>query len=305
MPQKELQNLLSLQNLQKIQDNYSTALGIPISIRDSEGNPLTKPSNVSHLWELIHAAPAAENNLISAFKIAIEKSNRTNQITIFERHPDTHAFLAPISNNGRIIAHFIGGLVRFGNPNLAIAEAQTRILQTDLNTYLDAYLHLPLFTKERLEAAANLIKNIGSTLSNLDSRCEQQNTPKESIKSIRDKRYRQFFEYSNDGMYVADFATGEILEANQSIAEMLHYSSPKELTGLITTNFYLHPADRQNFLKIIAEKKSIQNWIAHLITSTGEEKCFETNSTLIKDHTGKEVVQGTLREIHSRHHRTL
>ncbi len=173
MKLKEIKNLLSLQTLQRIQDNYSTALGIPISIRNEEGEPLTKLSNVSKLWDLIHSRPFAETKLTTILKEAIEKCNRTSQVIIFERHPNTHAFLAPITNNGRVIAYFVGGLVRYGNPDLNIAEQQAELLQVDLDIYLDAYLHLPLFSKERLEASANLIKIIGSALSSLDQRNHQ------------------------------------------------------------------------------------------------------------------------------------
>lgn len=177
---KELKNILSLQTLQKIQDNYSTALGIPVSVRNSHGEALTKPSNPSKLWNYIHKNSAAEDNLIKILQEAIEKCNRTSQIVIFERHPDTHAFLAPMMANGKPIAYFVGGLVRFGNPNMNIAEAQAKLLHLDIDTYLDAYLHLPLFTKTRLEAAANLIKTIGSTITS----CEEiKSSQRESQRS--------------------------------------------------------------------------------------------------------------------------
>jgi ligand-binding sensor protein len=176
---KEIKNLLSLQVLQKIQDSYSLALGIPISIRNSEGKSITKLSNTSKLWNFIHANPAAEIKLTSILKDAIEKCNRTSQTVIFERHPDTQAFLAPITSNGKVIAYFVGGLVRFGNPDLNIAEQQAKILHIDLDTYLDAYLRLPLFTKERLEASANLIKIISSTISSFE---ETKNLYTENLK---------------------------------------------------------------------------------------------------------------------------
>ena len=96
MKAKDQLTNLPLQVLQKIQDNYSTALGIPISIRNIDGELVTKLSNASRLWNLIHSSPEAEKNLLKILKEAKEKCQRTGQIVTHERHPDTHTFLAPI-----------------------------------------------------------------------------------------------------------------------------------------------------------------------------------------------------------------
>lgn len=295
MKLKEIKKLLSLQTLQKIQDNYSTALGIPISIRNSDGVALTKLSNTSKLWNFIHANPAAEGKLVSILKGAVEICNRTGQIVIFERHPDTHAFLAPIIWNGKVIAYFVGGLVRFGNPNLAIAEQQAEILGIDLDTYLDAYLHLPFLTKERLEASANLIKIIGSTLSNLE--------PKEEPTSSL--RYKRFFETANDGLLLTDFEQANIIEINKAGAQMFGYQSPHEVIGQKVENFYVYPEDRKKFLKILQERGFINNWIAHISTVSGEEKYFEISATLIKEKSGQKVIQSIFRDLNPRQHRSV
>lgn len=307
MKLKEIKNLLSLQTLQKIQDNYSTALGIPFSIRNSEGEALTKLSHPSKLWTLIHDRPLAEANLVSILKIAIEKCNRTSQIIIFERHPDAHAFLAPITSNGKIIAYFVGGLVRYGNPNLDIAERQAELLQVNLDTYLDAYLHLPLFTQERLEASANLIKIIGSTLSSLENKnqrnSEQEERNNQSYHS--EKRYKRFFEQANDGIVITDFQDGSIVEINNACAKMLGYNNPGELMGIKIDSFYVYPEDRKKYLNILRTKGSIDQWIAHIYTAQGEEKYFEINATLINEKDNKQLVQSIYRDINPRQHRSL
>jgi PAS domain S-box-containing protein len=299
---KEIQKLLSLQTLQKIQDNYSTALGIPISIRNSEGEALTKLSNTSKLWNFIHSKPSTEKKLITILKDAIEKCNRTGQVVIFERHPDTNAFLAPIISNGKVIAYFVGGLVRFGNPNMTIAEQQADLLGIDLDTYLDAYLHLPFFTKERLEASANLIKIIGSALSSLDQKKPDHSN---STDTQPDLRYKRFFETANDGISLTDFDLGNIIDMNKAGAQMMGYRSPQEIIGQKIESYYVYPEDRKKFLKILEEKGSISNWIAHISTVTGQEKYFEINATLIKDKSGQRIIQAVFRDLNPRQHRTL
>ncbi|MCC6643872.1 PocR ligand-binding domain-containing protein [Candidatus Peregrinibacteria bacterium] len=307
---------LSLQVLQRIQDNYSTALGIPISIRNQEGELITKLSQPSKLWALIHSSAEAEKKLVNLLKIAIEKCNRTGQVVIFERHPDTYAFLAPIYVGGEIIAFFIGGLVRFGNPNLEIATEQSAILKIDLDTYLDAYLNLPFFTKERLEASANLIKLIGSTIFNLENQGSENKAKNRLITRKNEELttqlqesqnlYKRIFDTVNDGIYLADLEQGTFIDINPAGAQLLGYQSPTDLIGKVVRNLYVNPSERDHYLEKLKAQGVISKWPAHIRTPSGEERYFETNASLILDQkTGKQIIQGIFREILPREHRQI
>lgn len=323
MKVKEIKNLFSLQTLQKIQDNYSTALGIPIYIKNSEGKVVTKPTNPGKLWDLIHKVSSTENSFSDQLQAAIDKCNRTGQIVLFERFPDAQTFLAPIYANGKIVAYFIGGLVRFGNPNLETAEKQAALLEISIDLYLDAYLSLPFFTRERLEASANLIKIIGSTIYNLEN---QGVEIKELNQTIQEKnselsrnleqakvllqttenRYKQLFDTVNDGIYVSELETEIFLDINPAGAKILGYQSPADIIGKNIRNLYVFPKDRDNFTNILKSKKSIHNWVAHIATPNGEERYVETNATIITDQkTKKSLIQGIFRDLNLRHHRPL
>jgi PAS domain S-box-containing protein len=320
---KEIKKILHLQTLQKIQDNYSAALGIPISIRDTQGELLTKFSNMSKLWSLIHNRPDAEAKLSVLLRQAIDKCNRTGQVVIFERVPDAHVFLAPIHANGQIIAFFVGGLVRFGNPNMLIAQEEAHLLDIDLDSYLDAYLSLPFITRDRLDASANLIKIIGNTISNLEvedseikvkaniiqqKNIELSNNLDKTYQQLSESinRYKQIFDTVNDGIYAADLETGAILEINQAGAQILGYSVPEEIRGKAIKNFYANPQDRDQFIRILQEKGTIKHWIANIITPKGEPRIVETNANLTKDkNSGKTLIHGIFREINPRQHRSI
>lgn len=318
MKVKALSELISLRTLQKIQDFYALALGIPLTIRDYKGKTLTKLSNSTTLWNYIHSHPEIEKKLSKNLAEAVEKCQRTGQIVIFERHPDSQAFLAPIYINGKIFAFFVGGLVRFGNPNLTVAAEMAKQLKIDLDTYLDAYLSLPLFTKDRLEAAANLIKVIGNTISTLELQGNEikskneiyQQKNQELTKNIENldasiDRYKTLFESINDGVYLCDM-NGVFLEINQAGARMLGYSSPAEVIGKKARDSYVYPEDRENFTKILLKENSINDWLAHIITPSGEERYFETNATLLRNEKGQPTqIQGIFRNINERHHRPI
>jgi PAS domain S-box-containing protein len=313
---KEIQKILSLQTLQRIQDNYSTALGIPISIRNTtEGELITKLSNVSKLWSLIQRTPEVETKLMNILKDAMDKCYRTGQVIIFERHPDTQAFLAPIHLGGRIVAFFVGGLVRFGNPDMQIAAEQAQKLGVDLDTYLDAYLSLPFLNKERFEASATLIKLIGNTISTFETegseiKVKQQEMQQKNLQLAKNlektskqldsslDRYKQLFDTINDGIYLANFNEETFIDINQAGTAMLGYKNPQELLGKKVGELYVNPQERFKYIEILKEKGTIKNWIAQIQTPFGEKKYLETSATLITDkHTGKILMQGIFRDI--------
>lgn len=316
MKLKEFKKILSLPTLQKIQDNYSTALGIPISIRNSEGELLTKISNPSKLWSLIHSSQDAETKLTEPLKVAIDKCLRTGQVIIFERLPDTQTFLAPIYTGGKIVAFFVGGLVRFGNPNLDIAISQASQFNLDIDTYLDAYLSLHFFTKDRLEASANLIRMIGTTITTLETEgndikikhqlVQEKNQQLKKTLETTSNRYKRLFNTVNDGIYVADFDLGTFVEINPAGAKMLGFKETKDLIGKKVKDLYVYPKDRDKYLQILKNHGKISNWVSHIITPQGEEKYFDTNATLIYDESsGKQLVQGIFRDLNQRSHRSI
>lgn len=309
MKAKDQLTNLPLQVLQKIQDNYSTALGIPISIRNLDGELVTKLSNASRLWNLIHSSTEAEKNLLKILKVAIEKCLRTGQIVTFERHPDTYAFLAPIYLGGVITAFFVGGLVRFGNPNLEIASEQAQLIGIDIDNYLDSYLNLPFFTKERLEAAANLIKLIGTTIFNLETEGAAINKKNQQLTSQLEESnnlYKRIFETVTDGIYLADLDDGTFLDINPAGAQLLGYEKPEMLIGKAVKNIYIRPDERNYYLEILKKEGQIINWPANIRTPQGQEKYFETNARIINDQqTGRKIIQGIFREMLPRNHRKI
>lgn len=323
MKAKEITKLLSPQTLQKIQDSYSLALGLPISIKDIEGNTLLPSPNQGKLWDLIKGNTQLQNVFTEQLFSSIEKCLRTGQIIIFERHPDCYAFLAPIYANGKIIAFFLSGIVRFGNPDLDQAEKNSDTLHIDIDTYLDALLSIPFLTRDRLEASANLIRIIGSTIYSLENQgteIKEKNHEiqvenlklNENLKKtasqllLSENRYKQIFDTVNDGIYLSDFEADTFLDINKAGAQILGFNNPFEIIGKTISNCYVDPPNRQKFKELLQKEHTVNNWIAHIILPNGQQKFVETNATLIKDEqTGKYIIQGIFRDLGSRQHRAL
>jgi len=314
---KELSKLISLRTLKRIIEYYEIALGFHLIIRNTQGELLITSSKPSTLWNYIHTNHQTEINLQDILQKAFTKCERTGQIVIFERHPDTHAFTAPIYISGQIRAFFIGGLVRFNNPNLDIAKIQSERLGITLDNYLEAYLDLPLMNHDKFEACANLIKIIGSTFYTLEIegneiKINQQKIQQKYKELSNDLSktseelgeslhlYRSIFEKSTDGIYVADMK-GNMIEINKSGAKLLGYNQPEDLIGKPIKNLYIYPEEREKFLEVIFKQGYINHWTSHLKILNGSEKFFDTNATLINDSQNRPLyIQGIFRDFENK-----
>lgn len=161
-------DLISLRTLQKIQDNFSDALGISVSMRDLNGQLITQISNMSKLWEYIETQPRIKELWSEPSQKAWEECLSTGDIVIYERKAGTYTFTTPIAINGKVMGFFVGGLVRLGNPNMELCKQEAKTLGLELDQFLDLFLQLPLVTIEKFRAAGNLLKVIANTISTLE-----------------------------------------------------------------------------------------------------------------------------------------
>lgn len=319
--QLRLTDLVSARTLERIQDNFSVATGIACVIRDASGNDITKISNPSLLWQEISKNKALVEKNREMLVQTFEKCFKTGQIEIIKRYMDCYAFVVPIHVEGRIAAFAIGGLTRYGNPDMNLCINSATQLGIDLDSLLEMYWALPLVTEQRLLACANLFKIIASTISTI---AKEGTEAKEKVRDITEmnqlmeqemmksalelhtseERYRNLFNTINDGVYVTD-ETGIIEEINKPGANLLGYE-PEELIGKNMKTLYVHPEDRDEFLKRIYKEEKSEHFHPYVRLKNGETKYFETNSTVIKDPNGKIIgVQGIFRNIDPRLHGSI
>lgn len=312
--QLNLTDLVSIRTLEKIQDNFSTATDIAVVIRDARGNPLTKMSNASDLWQAVQKNKEILKESDHILLNAYEKCFKHGQVQIIKRYLDCHAFVVPIYVEGRICAFFIGGLTRYGNPSMNQCVEEATKLGIDIDDFLEMYWALPLVTEDKLMSCANLLKIIASTISTV---AKEGTEAKEKVtemsemnqfleKEIREseERYYKLFNTINDGVYITD-ENGILKEINTTGAQLLGYKR-EEILGKNMRNIYVNPPDRDRFLKQLYQEGHIELFHAYVRLKDGSEAHFETNATAIKDPNGKIIgVQGIFRDINDRHHGTI
>lgn len=313
MSKSILTEFVSVRTLERILDNFSTATGLACIIRNKNGYPITKISNPTKFWqEVIKNKKVSEDYKTQTLQI-FEKVIKTGQNEIYKRFMDTYAFIVPIYIEGKAEAFFVGGLGRLGNPNIEECEKESKQLNMDLDKFLELYLMLPLVTLEKIESSANLLRIIGSTISNLaiegeeakakiEELSENQGYLEEKIKENSkqlhksEERYKRLFNTINEGVYVTD-KNGIITEINKQGAKILGYNSPEEIIGEKIQNIYVNPKDREELLRIISWKGYVESFKPLIKLKDGTQCFIETNSSVIKDKNGLIIgVQGIFKE---------
>lgn len=286
----DLTDLVSAKTLEKIQDYFVEATNISCVIRDLKGNPITKFSKPSRLWLEVIKHPEIEKEASEALLKVLDKCLKSGQVEIYQRYLDTYAFAVPIIVESKIKTFFIGGLVRYGNPNLELCEKEAKRLGVDIDSFLEMYLELPLVSKEKFMASANLLKIVAQSLT--------------SIAEESEKKYQKLFETINDGILIVDLE-GFIRDINPAGAALFGYSR-EELLGKSIKNLYAHFSDRQVFLEKILQQGYIEDFHLWLKTKDGAAKYFEINATLLKNNYGQIIgTQGTFRDISHRQQQTF
>lgn len=322
MSKSILTELVSVRTLEKILDNFSSATGLGCVIRDPEGRALTKGSNTTRLWSEVVKHPEIEKKYQEYLLQIFEKVSHTGQNEIYKRYIDTYAFIVPIYIEGRAEAFFVGGLGRFGNPNMELCLEEAKRLNIEIDTFLEMYLMLPLVSHEKLEACASLLRIIGSTISTLAKEGTEAKAKLEELSEIQDfleakirqnsrklheteEKYLQLVNLITDGVYVTD-EKGFIRDINARGAQLLGYDSPADIIGTNMRDFYIYPEDRDEFTRILYWKGAISRFHPYIKMKNGRKTHIEADTTVLKDKNGKITgVQGIIRPLPERNHTNL
>ncbi|CDK98787.1 Diguanylate cyclase/phosphodiesterase [Magnetospirillum gryphiswaldense MSR-1 v2] len=125
---------------------------------------------------------------------------------------------------------------------------------------------------------------------------------KEKAKAISNQ-YRSLFENAVEGIYRTT-PSGRYLNANQALARIYGYDSPKALIeGLtdIAHGLYVHPEDRDRFKRLLDHESVVRNFEAQVYRKTGEIIWIAENARLVRDDDGNAVCyEGTVQDITER-----
>ncbi len=115
-----------------------------------------------------------------------------------------------------------------------------------------------------------------------------------------EKRYRELFEFMEEGVLRAD-TQGNIIMANIAIAKMCGYISPEEMLGIPMTKLYANPKDREAMIQKVKEKGILKNFEIVARTKDGHSFWALCNVKIIVNENGEVMgTEGLVRDISDR-----
>ncbi|MDI6736080.1 MAG: PocR ligand-binding domain-containing protein [bacterium] len=158
--------------LQRIQDNFTEAIGMSVSILDLNGNPVTKSVELNKFCSLIHGCPEGKNRC-RRFSIRIENDSlRDNRPKAYYCFAGLAHFVAPI-----IVENTPMGSIEIVGAQIFSPIDHKRIkiisdsLGIDPDELMEAASDIKRFPENRIYAAGELLHSIAKTISSL---CTQE-----------------------------------------------------------------------------------------------------------------------------------
>lgn len=123
----------------------------------------------------------------------------------------------------------------------------------------------------------------------------------ESVERAKlEKKYRDIFEYSTEGIFQAT-PTGEIISANIAFAKILGYENSDELKENISnlvSDLYMPPSQLERAKYILAEEGAISQFEFGIQKKNGEEAWLSISARIVRDdHSNIAMYEGTISDV--------
>ncbi|SHE34924.1 sensor histidine kinase [Alkalibacter saccharofermentans] len=155
-----IKDVIDVDVLQKIQDEFATATGFAVIIVDAMGRPVTKHSNCSDFCSLIRKEKKGKCFCEISDSRGGLKASRTGKPYIYRCHTGLVDFASPIVYQGHYLGAMMAGQVLVEEEHLENLEivCEESIDWKKNQHFLDAYNDLPVLSFEKIKA-------VGETMS--------------------------------------------------------------------------------------------------------------------------------------------
>lgn len=181
----DLEGLIDVRVLQSAQDHVAAATDMAASILDMRGRRLTQTSNISEFCRLVCSTRAGMNRCAQSEQQAGLRAARLKKPLIFDCYLGITNVVAPIMVRERSIGSVVCGQVLLMEPADSPMEDITRA-GFPLESLKPAFCRLPVISKSRIYAAAELLSGISDNLVEMSLRDHSQRRLAEELKTKAD-----------------------------------------------------------------------------------------------------------------------
>lgn len=253
-PSVTFDELFNLQDIQRLQDEFSDATGVASIITHPDGTPLTAPSNFSRLCsDVIRNTEIGRLNCFRSDallgKACLE--GPTMQTCLSGGLWDAGA---GITVGGRHIANWLIGQVRDETQTEAKMRAYALEIGADEETVVKAFSEVPAMTRLQFEKISRVLFTLASQLSTLAFQNVQQSRFIDEHKQIEKalQLTRFSIEHASDAVFWTT-SDAHIVDVNEAACRSLGYTR-QELLQLSVAEVDPHYQQEQ-WIKKLAEQK--------------------------------------------------
>lgn len=159
-----------------------------------------------------------------------------------------------------------------------------------------SYIWVEDFVQRTFDEQGQLVRVI------VNSRNITQRRLTEQALQMAENRYRDLFENAASGIFLST-PEGEYLDVNRAMAQIYGYESPEDMVNCvrdIPNQIYVCSEDRQKFIRLMAEKGSIENFEAQNYRKDGSIIWTRINARIVQQHGNMVYYEGFLTDITER-----
>lgn len=161
-------DLISVEELQKVQDAVSEMGIIASLITDENGVPITKGSNFSRFcMDFCRKSPIGRKRCENCDKMGAIMALEQGGPLYYYCHANLVDFAAPIMLEGRMIGSFIGGQVLTAAPNLDAMRKIAHEIEVDEDEFVKAAQETNIVPRDAIERCTNFIYEFSQVLSEM------------------------------------------------------------------------------------------------------------------------------------------
>ena len=259
-------DLFDLAEIQRIQDEFSTATGVASIIVDSEGNAVTEPSNFVELCLLRDRD--AEQVDVSCFTSHAVPELRHSKTPVIQQCDSSGLWdaSASITIDGRHVATWLIGQVREEMWPAERLRTYAQQIGVDEATVTDAFYRVPVMRREQFKNIAQALFTLARQLSSAAYQNIQQarfiadqNRAEQALQESEEK-YRKLFESESDPIMIFDGQTRQFVDVNDAAIQLYGYTR-EEFLQLTHAAISVDPAVADDVIPAVMQSGRIPTFV--------------------------------------------
>ncbi|MEA4839696.1 MAG: PocR ligand-binding domain-containing protein [Bacteroidales bacterium] len=301
----QFSDIFVLEEIQQMQDMFSNATGVASIITNTDGIPITRPSNFCRLCnDIIRNTEKGRINCYRSDSV-LGRHNPSGPVVRTCLSGDLWDAGASITVGGKHIANWLIGQVRSEKANMVHMMKYAEEIGADKEAYVDALNEIPVMTFEHFNNVASMLFQFVNELSEKaysNLLLKAHIAEREKVTAMlqkSEKKYRLLVDNCNDVIYTLD-SEGKMTFISPVWTSLLGYDVNQSIGKYYYE--YIHPDDIQTFedlfKKLMDSDHSVQSVEIRIKHHDGNWCWYVTGGLPIRDEKGDITgFYGTLKDI--------